>query len=533
MKENQRLKGVLFVLISFLLLTGCKGMPSKNAPENTSAANPAFKDKMEISVALWNIENALSQTENDQFYQHLRDKFNIDIRPVSLNWDDYAQKIILWASTGDLPDIFSIDAVGTGYYRDWIKRGLIKPLPEKLDRYPTLNQYIQDEDLGDLREDGKLYFIPRRLYESIKYCVHDRNVFYRWDLAREAGITREPETWDEFDQMLKAIIEADPENKKVQGMTLVNLKHISGFFWLYSNPAAASDGSGNDYKWINEGGRFIPAVFSQKSTASLIHLRNMYTGGLIDREAISNKGTQGYEKFATGQASAILMKGYGTLDTMVLKKWKEVYPDKELTDCIKRAGNFPALDGNSYQSAFKTFWSESYFSGAVSDEKLDRILGLYDYMLTDQAKEFYRFGIKDIDYKKDGERIIPITSPGELDKKQHSGPVLGSLVEYDDQFQYDPNNFTLDSKIREMAAKDIEFDMKHTALPDYEARLTYLSTPAKDSFAVYDYEDMVRVMLSEEPVETVWNQIIRDYEAKGLDKVIEEVNERAKELGIE
>lgn len=535
---NKRWRAVVSTLNAIIMVVfaaGCS-MPAFLSGSRESgdglSKNPDFKDKMEISVALWGIDDALSPDGPDQFYNYLEKRFNLSIKPVKINWDDYAQKIAIWASTFQLPDIFSMDAVGTNYYRNWVKQELIKPVPEDLSRYPLLAGYLNKPDIQAFKEDGKLYFIPRSLYDSIKYCVQDRNVFYRWDLAREAGIRKEPETWEEFGDTLKAIMAEDPEQKNVQGLTFVNPKHISGLFWLYSNPAAASDGSGNDYKWIWEEGRYIPAVFSRNALPSLENLRGMYDRGIIDQNAVSNKGAQGYEMFATGRASAILMNGYGNLDTMVAGRWNETYPGKKLTDCIKRAPDFPATDGRRYQPVFKTFWSESYFSSQVGDKKLERILSLYDYMLSPEAKEFYRFGREDADFVKEGDQIIPLISREELNKKQRSAPILGSLVEFDDQFQYDPNNHTIDPDIRRMAADYIEAGMRSTVIPGYEARLTYLSTPAKDAFPIYDYEDMIRVMLSKEPVARVWKDIRDDYEKKGLEKMIGEVNIRAREMGL-
>lgn len=530
---------IVCTLFFFCAMGGCRGADRPDTRPGASGQDSARasgqvpgSELLQVSVALWGLDDALSQKENDQFYQYLKDKFHIELTPVPINWDDYGQKIVLWASSGNLPDIFAMDAVGTNYYRDWLNRELIRPLPSDLSGYPALDEYLRAAGTENLKDAGKLYFIPRRLYDSIQYCVHDRNVFYRWDLAQQAGIRKEPETWDEFGSMLRTIIGKDPERKGIAGLTLVNIKHISGLFWLYSNPAAASDGSGNDYKWIREDGRYIPAVFSGKSLASLVNLREMYEQGLIDREAVSNKGTQGYEAFATGKAAAILMKGYGNLDTMVKAKWDETYPGREFTECVKRARNFPAVDGKSYQCTFKTFWSESYFNSGMSDEKTDRVLSLYNDMLLPETKEFYRFGVLGTDYEKDGGRIIPITPEAELAEKQHSAAVLGSLVEYDDQFQYDPNNFTLDPAIRRMAARDIEIDMRSTEIPAFEDRLTYLSTPAKDKFPIYDYEDMIKVMLSEEPVGRIWDGIVEGYKAKGLDQVIREVNAWASEHGI-
>jgi putative aldouronate transport system substrate-binding protein len=44
---------------------------------------------------------------------------------------------------------------------------------------------------------------------------------------------------------------------------------------------------------------------------------------------------------------------------------------------------------------------------------------------------------------------------------------------------------------------------------------------------------MIRVMISDLPVEAAWQTIIDGYKEKGLDRMVEEVNVRARELGIE
>ena len=91
----------------------------------------------------------------------------------------------------------------------------------------------------------------------------------------------------------------------------------------------------------------------------------------------------------------------------------------------------------------------------------------------------------------------------------------------------------VDTSIRQEAVNYIDWVLENTTIPDYDIRLTYLSTPAKDKFAVLDHDDLLNVMLSKDPVEKAWEKIVNDYKAKGLDKVIEEVNAKAAELGIQ
>lgn len=537
-KANSAVRFLIPVLILIFCFACCDssgGIASGTVKQEDSAVESAAapEDRLELSIALWNLQDALSKNEKDQFYEHLSEKFNITIESVPITWDDYMEKIQIWAASNQLPDVFSADAIGTQYYRNWIGRGLLKALPEDLSDYPRLSSYLDMHDADAMKSEGRLYCIPRGLYDSIRYCAHDRNVFYRWDLAREAGINKEPETWEEFEAMLWAVIDRDPENKGIKGLTIVNLRHLGGLLWLYSNPAATSDGSGNDFKWIREDGRYIPAVFSKNALPSLLHARKMYSDGLIDEEITMMKGSQAYDKFSSGKAAAILVVGYGNLDTMVKPGWKSFYPDKNLMDCVKRTNYFPSTDGVRYQSTFKTYWSESYFSSQIGEDKLERLLALYDYLLTEKAKGFYRFGVEDVDYRRDGDELVLMTRPEDLAKKQKSASVISSLVEFDNKFQYDKDNYIIDPDIRKAAVEDLETVIKTTRIPEYEPGLTYLSTPAKDRFSISDNEDILKIMLSEEPVEKLWEEILADYEAKGLSRMIGEVNDRAKEMGID
>ncbi len=514
--------------------TSVSAVSSVSAESSTGAAATDVSEKMDITVALWGIDEALANADNDQFLQAMYKKLNITLKPRQITWDDYTQKAQIWSASGDMPDIMSIDAVGTTYYRNWINQGVIKPLPEDLSKYPTLKEYMNKPDIQALKQqDGKIYTVPRSLYDSLDYCAHDRVVLYRWDLAQKAGIIKEPQTWDEFNAMLKAIVEKDPEGKKISGLTANNIKQISGFFWLYSNPAATSDGSGSDYKWIKKDGKYVPAVLTTDlALPSLQNMRTMYEQRMIDRDIANMKGTQSYDKFVSGTSAALLLVGYGNVNSQVNERWKKLHPDVPLFDAVKKADYFPSTDGNRYHCTFKTYWSESYFSNKMDDKKMDRIMMLYDYMLQPETKEFYRYGVKDVDYKKDGDKITKITNQADLDKKQPSSANFQCLVEFDNAYQYDPNNSTMDPAVHEAAIKDLEHARQVTKQPDYEVKLTDISTPTKDKFSVLDYEFMLKIMAGKDPVEKMWADVLKEYEAKGLSKMIEEVNAKAKEMGL-
>ena len=506
----------------------------------TGAEVPAvvdpYSEPIEISIASWDIDTYLKDMENDNLYKYLSDKFNFTIKPVNTTWDDYTQKIQTWAAAGTLPDIIATDAIGTQSYRNWTTQGVVRPLLDiDATKYPNLAKYFETEDIKALQdENGDYYCVPRRMYESLDWSALDRLVVYRWDLAQEAGITKEPETWDEFKAMLQAIIDKDTRNQNVTGLTSTTTKLIGGFFWLYSNPIATSDGSGSDYKWIKEDGNFIPAVFSKNSLESLQNMREMYEDGLIDPDiALANVNTA-YDNFVSGKSAAVLVGGgFGNFDGPIYaQRWEKLNPDQDITESVKVLKPMKGTNGEYNHAIFKTYWSESYFSANVDDAKMERILAIYDYLISDEGQFVLNYGFEGEDYTKDGDKITQLET--NLWTKYPSKNLFSSLVAYNNDAAYDMNSTVIENEdIRQEAVDYVDWVKENTTVPEFYPELTYVSTATKDTFTVFDHDDLLNIMMGNEPVEDMWNDIVASYEAKGLNKMIEEVNAKATEMGLE
>lgn len=247
------------------------------------------EDPIEVSVAIWNAEDGLNDPE-DPIYKKLVEKTGVKLVPQNITWDDSGQKIQLWATNGQLPDIFVGDYVGTSFFTNWVDQGVIRALPENLDEYPNLKEYLKMEKAQAVKKDGKFYMIPRQTYGDITYSVQDRNVVYRWDLAQKAGVTKEPETYDEFRDMIKKIIEADPENKNISGMTQALPKLIDGFIYPYGGILTQ--------KWVEKDGQFMPSYFAGDLQAAMQLARDMYQEGTIEKDIALAKLDTSKEKSA-------------------------------------------------------------------------------------------------------------------------------------------------------------------------------------------------------------------------------------------
>ncbi|MBR3607182.1 MAG: extracellular solute-binding protein, partial [Lachnospiraceae bacterium] len=158
MKLKKIMSWVLLMTMSVSLFTGCGKSDTAASGENAvQSSESGSSEKSEVSVAFWDIENLVSKGADDKILQAIEDGSNVKIKPINTTWDDYRDKIQLWASSNQLPDMFAIDVIGSNYYYDWIEQGVVSPLPDDLSKWPTLQKYMSQPDVEALRApDGKM-----------------------------------------------------------------------------------------------------------------------------------------------------------------------------------------------------------------------------------------------------------------------------------------------------------------------------------------------------------------------------------------
>ncbi len=490
--------------------------PEGGSETSSTAGGAPEGDPTEITVAFWDVETALAGGDQDSILQLIQTETNVKLTPVNTTWDDYRQKIQLWASSNQLPDIFSIDVVGSSFYYNWTEQGVVLPVPDDLSAYPTLKEYLSTPDIEALRkDDGHLYVIPRTTWEDIKQGATERKCYYRWDLAQKVGVTKEPETYDEFRDMMRKIIAADPDGKGIAGMTVSVTQILDSFFMPYGVPLGMGDGSGSDFKWIEKDGQLVPAYFAGDLKAVFQLARDMYKEGTVEPDIALAKTQLSEDKFLQGKAAAYYVNT--PADTLA-KKWNDTNPDKKFEDCVKLAKPFPGIDGKKTCPVFKTYWSESYIASTAS-EKMDAILYLYNWML--ENDKTIRFGYEGEDWKEENGAIVRITT--DLSTK-YPATALGSLVQYANWY-----NLVLTGNPETDVYRQMDIDYWNTidaecTLPDYNPRYTNISTPTKNEFVIKPAEDLLKIMTSDEDVGKMYDDLMASYEKNGLSKMIEEVN---------
>lgn len=480
-------------------------------------------DPIEITVGFWDVEAGLSGGDSDKMLRTLEEKVGVKLIPQDMSAADYHDKVQLWAATNQLPDIFCGDFIGLGQssFYDWVDQGVIRALPDDLSAYPNLEEYMQMERAQEAMQNGKHYIIPRRSYGDISYSVLDRTICYRWDLAQQVGVTKEPETWDELRDMLLKIIEADPEGKNIAGISQTGIKTLAGCRYPY--------GGILEKKWvINDEGRVLPSYFDGDLYAVMNLARDMYTEGTIEKD-ISNVSVNAKDRFLQGLNAAMAFNdGPASLYTLG-EQWEELY-GRNFLDDVKFCKIFPASDGEKWYFVDTEAWSETYISSKVDDEKMDAICRLYDFLVSDEGQRLVFCGFEGEDYDMvDGKPVMRegVNLAEKYPFSKISNLAMHNPKKWDESFPSD-----VPAEYYEEVRKRHEDAVQNGKLPELCDAALMLSTPLKDAFTYDPHTDFLQIMMGTEPVDKMVDELLANYEAKGLSAMLDEVNAKAKELGI-
>lgn len=533
MKKSKLWKKAAAIVMSMMLAAplaacGSQSDTSATAQENAgtgtetegASVSGTTEAPTEISIAIWNADEAFA---GDEVLSQIEEKLNIKIKPMNVTWDDYMQKIQLWASSGSLPDVFAGDFRNNSTYSQWANQGVIRAIPEDLSAYPNLEAYLQGQAAQDAKLGGTLYCIPRQTYPSQEWTCVDRIICYRWDLAQKAGITKEPENWQEFQDMMKAIIAADPDGTGVGGLTASDKNLVGGIVMPYASPIVEENGAA--FKWVEtEDGTFKPAYFTEDVVAGFQLARDMYESGVIEKDIALTANQSSEEKFLQGKSAAIVIAGgFGSRYSNTARYWKDVHGTEYLDD-VKALNLMPDKNGKKSYPMWGYAWSESFINASVSDEKLDKILQLYDYLLSDEGALLSTYGPEGELYDmKDGK--VTLHNPDAMVKDTYpSTDALAVLARWNPS-SYD-NRFVATSP-EEYSAVDRSLveQAKEVKIPEYNQRCTQLVMELGIDFGISFNDDFLNIMTGTEPVEEMWAEIVKGYEANGLEDMIQQVND--------
>ncbi|GEL97887.1 ABC transporter substrate-binding protein [Cellulomonas terrae] len=335
------------------------------------------------------------------FFSHLEENNLVSFDLTSAPLSDWDAKKSLIISAGDAPDL--IPVTYPGQETQFVSGGALLPISDYVQYMPNFQQRIEDWDLqpyiDNLKQaDGKYYMLPG-LYESPQ---PQYSIAIRQDVWENAGITEDPQTWDDLRDDLETIKAANPgvwpmsdrwstTNNSPLGATLnlaaPNFGTVAGW------------GFGNGLVYDEDSATFSYAASSDGYKELVSYFASLVEDGLLDPESVTQDDDTAKQKFGSGQSLAI------SGNTQEITSYAKTFTDAGNTDAqvhLIRVPEGPA--GDNVASGSRVASGFMISSEAAEKPHFLALLQFVDWLYySDGGLEYAKYGVEGTTFTKDGE----------------------------------------------------------------------------------------------------------------------------------
>jgi len=408
MKTKQILSISIIAMMLFLLSTGCgsKAPAAGSSTANTASAAATKTDttteqtKEPVMVLTANLASSgskyfdsMTDIKNDKYIKKIEELTNVRLDITVRDHSKSQELINLMFASGDIPDLFSVACYGNRYssVTQALKNGLVLDLKPYInaENTPNLIKTVSEQAWkeADVLKDGGIYFVP-----VFTKTANNRALFIREDLLEKYKL-EVPTTLDELTGVLTAFKKNGVKYPLTARQAVTNLNFIFAAFGV----------SMNEYM-MTDNGKIEPAAIQPGMKEALRYLRGLYEEGLLDPEFLTNSLDPFTNKILNGDVGMFLHEAsnYGLWQDGIVKnvptaKFKMILGPKGPDGKSGLAGNNPSVN------------VETYVNKNVKDPA--RVARYFDWMCTDQAAEFFSYGIEGDTYNKTADGKINFTYP--------------------------------------------------------------------------------------------------------------------------
>ena len=537
MKSKKIIYGaMLTALMSVTALTGC----NKNNGE----------DQYEDGRLVLNLKNVyFDQWQGEDMYTDIiNEKFGVSIKASNYAYEDWDTMVNTAINGNNLTDSiqFNLKAYNFGStYESWVDFGMLKALPDDMSKWPNLKNMLDNiSNVDALKIDGKLYGIP--IANDIKNPQKDFSNFtyvYRRDWAKQidemnAGkadytpVYKEGDvyTWDEFMRLCDAF---NTNLKTLSGMSQASVlvDEQWGFpsvtnFYKDAPHCYAKDDSGKAIANF-AGDKYLAGLDVAKD---LVSNRKVYSQDQFN--FADNKANQLY----LGGQAAILYDNYSLANYIKLRKLFKASQKMVNLDDGTAFLKIKGPDGKFALEGTENWFSMTMFNADISDKKLEKILDILDYLLTEEGTRLAIYGKEGYDYSVvDGQVVLSEIGwekdamTGQYANKTNGAKYLRYMVTLgNDTKSYDP--FTeqdaynlLNAWQEEMKAAKAAGNLRVVKEP---ADISWMSTPAKNDKTEGLLNDANTAVLKYCFDKIALDAYKKSFEDNNWKKVLQEINEK-------
>ncbi len=488
MKNTKNIFGAT-ILLALSSLAGCG---------NRNTGKDTYDKKGRLILNLKNVYFDTWKGE-DTYTEYVNEKFNVKIQASNYDYSSWDQMVNNAMNTNRLTDTvhFNLKAYNSGQtYNKWATKGLLKPLPEDMSKWPNIKSIIDNTtNIESLKVNGKLYGIP--IANDISNPDKDFSNFtyvYRRDRVKaideanknkEGWITLYKEgdtyTFEEFERIVKAL-KTYPDEDKLERAVIVDeewgFPSITNFYKdAPHNFTKDSDGkaicnftSPGYVTGLEKAKDYVDKDYYSKDQFN-------FTDGQATKEYVARKAAILYDNFS--------LENYIKLRDLFKKTNKTIDLDDgtALMKVIDPNGKMP-LEG------IENWFGITLFNHAISDMKQEKILDILEFLLTKDGTRLAIYGKPGYDYTVNENDEVELTEmgweknadTGEYVKKTNGAKLLRYMVTLgNDTKEMDPYTKMEDYTILKNWINDMKKARENNILRTFKepADIEWLYTPTK------------------------------------------------------
>ncbi|PRX35623.1 carbohydrate ABC transporter substrate-binding protein (CUT1 family) [Orenia metallireducens] len=526
---------VVIALSSLLVFAGCSKQAADDVSTNKSG-DGKYAKKFTYTI---NSMYAGQQKDGNRLYDYISKKFNIELEIRPINWGDWNEKVRIWVASGDMPEILRSDVQASTHseFINWAKQGIFRELPDELlSKYPNLKR-LNEELISDeyVKVDGKRYAWLASIQKADYNNVSQMMFYYRKDWAKKVGIYHENNeyTFEEMKAMAKAFVEEDVSGT---GKTI----GIGGIGWAFPWFAGIYQ---VDPKWegyIYKDGQYVWGPGEPEMVEGIKETKEWYESGILWKDQPIAQNNDAGNKFVSGELGIYFNNWTSyTLSEEIIKPFEAANPGLEAEDTIApmfvkgpkgtpQEGKVLGIQGSDY-------WSATMFRSDMSDEKLARWLEVYDWLASEEGRNYVHYGIKGEDWKyDDAGNVVPLwpekedgTLQGPSDVKADWAGVVNDSPKWEfENPGYSEYTRKLVAEVYDRLRQDDVY-LKPTGKEEY--KINFFSGPMKNKYGTFTQKvnDKITELIvssSADEIEKDWKDFVESMRPK-VQKVVDELNE--------
>lgn len=517
------MKKSMVSLLCVILLTGLLaacGSTKDNGnngskPEETNGSTETAAKPTKFSIARGTLAlkavESVADINKDKWVLELEKRTNTDMDIQLLPHKDFKQKVSLMFAGGELPDVLVAYQSMTPASKDMrgaVDAGIFMPLNDLLESHgQNLLKVIPQEAWDEVTYDGKIYSIPQYLTVQSR-----RGTFIRADLLKKAGVEA-PKTIDDLLPVLREFKKLGVEQPFA---FRENFKYADFILGAYDVLPYST-------MYELQGDQVVPKFFDSENMMKALEVyKTMYDEGLMAQDFATITGAMWTKSREAGNVGIYNANAnsWGSYQTSLNK----AVPEAELAIIPSPTGP----DGKGGMMLYQNTLEQAYLNAKLDKAKAEAIISYFDYMVSDEAAEFFNFGIEGEDYTKDN-GTINYTAP--TDEKGQDSEIIRDWLRVVKDGGFNSVKLPYENKGEEMlnafetmlpneGRGGISFDPELDSYTQYPDLAPKFDEPAK---LILDH--MVKMIYGKEPISD-WPKVIEEWKSSGGNEIIKEATER-------